>query len=250
MQIVVDSLLTSYEQIGNGKVILLLHGWGDDQTTFDFLRTELSKSYQVISLDLPGFGKTEAPKELWTLDNYAGFIDAFINKLSIEHIYAVVGHSNGGALAIHGLAQNILQTDKLILLASSGVRNSQPTKQFIIKTVAKTGKVATFWLPFRYRQALRKKLYGVVGSDMLVAPHLQETFKITVRQDIQADAKQLNLPTLLIYGDKDTTTPLSDSNILAGHIKGSKLEVIPDAGHFVHFDEPHKVNAIIKDFLA
>jgi len=250
MQIVVDSLLTNYMQSGEGKVILLLHGWGDDQSTFSGLMAKLSNQYELISLDLPGFGKTEPPKGVWTLDNYAGFVNAFINKLSIEHVYAIIGHSNGGALAVSGLAQGKLSADKLILLSSSGVRNSQVAKRFVIKTIAKTGKVATFWLPYGRRQALRKKLYGVVGSDMLVAPHLQETFKNTVRQDIQADAKKLNLSALLIYGDKDKVTPLSDGKILSSHIKGSKLEVISDAGHFVYQDEPDKVEAIIKEFLS
>jgi len=249
MQIVVNSLLTNYMQSGAGQVVLLLHGWGDDQTTFSGLMMKLSNKYKLISIDLPGFGKTEPPKDVWTLDNYAGFVNAFLDKLKIGQVYAIIGHSNGGALAIRGLAQGKLNAEKLILLASSGVRNSHTAKRFAIKTIAKTGKVATFWLPYGKRQALRKKLYGVVGSDMLVAPHLQETFKNTVRQDIQNDAKILKLPTLLIYGDKDKATPLSDGKILANHIKGSKLEVISGAGHFVYQDEPDKVETIIKEFL-
>ena len=249
MQVVVDDLLTSYELHGKGKLVLLLHGWGDSAKGLKDLVARLSKDYQVLALDLPGFGATEAPKQAWDLDDYARFIAAALKKLDLEQPYAVVAHSNGGALAVRAVSLKELRPDRLVLMAASGVRTNSRVKRAFIKFIAKTGNIATIWMPERYRQALRKSLYGVAGSDMLVVPALQETFKKTVRQDVQADAAAIAVPTLLIYAANDDAIPLTDARQYHSLIKGSRLEVIPEAGHFVHLDQPQKVAALIEDFL-
>lgn len=250
MQIIVQDLMTHYQRQGSGKTILLLHGWADRLETFQLIAPELAKTYEVIALDLPGFGQTQAPSAVWNLDDYAKFLQAFLTKLNIKSVYAVIGHSNGGALAIRALATEQLFTDKLVLLAASGVRDTGKLKRGATKAVAKTGKVMTFWLPKTTRQKLQKKLYGTVGSDMLVAPHLQETFKLTVRQDVQKDASKIAAPTLLIYGSEDKATPLvSIGARFQKLIPNARLEVIAGADHFVHQTETPQVNKLIQEFL-
>lgn len=250
MQVVVDSLLTEYEKSGQAnRGILLIHGWGDNHRTFKNLQTKLSKKFTTISLDLPGFGNTQAPEKVWDLSDYAKFVNDFTKKIDCK-TFAIIGHSNGGALAIHGLASGVLQADKLVLLSSSGIRDKQKARKVSLKVVAKTGKVLTFWLPQAHKQKLRKKLYGVAGSDMLVAPHLQETFKKTVSQDVQADAKKLNIPTLLIYGEQDKATPPLYGEIFHNLITDSSFEQIGGAEHFVHHDKPDIVVQMIEDFLT
>jgi len=251
MQIVVDGLMTHYQRQGKGKVVILLHGWADRLETFRNIMPELAKQYDVIALDLPGFGQTQMPTTTWKLDHYALFLQAFIKKLGLEDIYALVGHSNGGALAIKATADGFVKPQKLVLLASSGVRDTAKLKRVATKAVAKTGKVMTFWLPKTTKQKLQKKLYGTIGSDMLVAPHLQETFKQTVRQDIQRDAVKITVPTLLIYGEQDKATPIeSVAKQLNTRIAGSYLKIIPGADHFVHQVAATEVSQEIQEFLA
>jgi pimeloyl-ACP methyl ester carboxylesterase len=249
MQVVVDQLLTNYELSGKGGLVLLLHGWGDSLKTFSTLRKDLSENYQVLAVDLPGFGGTQVPKETWDLDNYAEFVGHLLEKLRLEQPYAVVGHSNGGAVAIRAISLGPLQPEKLVLMAASGIRTTQKMKRVVLKFIAKVGNLATIWMPERYRRALRKSLYDAAGSDLLVAPQLEETFKKTVRQDVQKDAAQLETDTLLIYAKQDETVPLSYGRLYEAYIKNSKLEEIDDAGHFVHLDRPEKVNKLIEDFL-
>ncbi len=250
MQVVVDSLLTNYVQTGKGKQsILLLHGWGDNLQTFKNLQTELSKKCSVVNVDLPGFGNTQAPAGVWDLDNYAKFVAAFLKKIDVNPS-VIIAHSNGGALAIRGLATGVLNSNKLVLLSSSGIRNTQKARRFGLKIIAKTGKVTTFWLPTSSKQKLRKKLYGVAGSDMLVAPHIQETFKKTVRQDVQADAKKITTPTLLIYGEQDKATPPAYGELFHNLIDGSTFESVGGAEHFVHHDKPEVVLKLVEDFLS
>lgn len=249
MQVIVDGLLAHYETQGSGKSVLMLHGWGDKLETFNTLASTLSQKYQIIRLDLPGFGASDVPHETWDLSNYAQFVKLFLNKLGVQP-YAVVGHSNGGALAIHACARGDINPDRLVLLAASGVRDRQQLRRLVTKIIAKVGKVVTFWMPINIRQKLQKKLYGTIGSDMLVAPQLQETFKLTVRQDIQEDARRLKLPVLLMYGDDDIATPLKPiGQRLHQLIEGSRLEVIKNADHFVHQTAAPQLGASIMEFL-
>lgn len=249
MNIVVDDLLAHYEVQGSGRTVLLLHGWGDSLVGLSGLAKDLAAHFQVISLDLPGFGTTQPPAAVWNLDNYAAYVQHFLTKINASP-YAIVGHSNGGALAIRGLAIGALSTKKLVLIAASGIRSGQSAKRLALKVVAKTGNAATIWLPKQARQKLRKKLYGAAGSDLLVVEHLQETFKQTVRQDVQADAAQLKLPTLLIFGNQDRAVPIADGHTYKKLITNSQLEIISGASHFVHLDEPTQVASLIKEFLS
>lgn len=250
MQVVVDSLLTNYSVEGNGKNILMVHGWGDSMHTFDKLTSDFSKKFCVVRLDLPGFGKTQAPKNIWGLEEYAEFISKFLQKINKREVDVVIAHSNGAAICVKGITNNILSAKKLAIVAGAGVRNKNKTQKFIIKLVAKIGKMLTFWLPKKYKRLLQKKLYGTVGSDMLVSPELKETFKKTVSQDIQGDAKNITIPTILVYGKEDNATPPSYGEILHKLIQNSDIYLINDAGHFVHQDKHQEVLEILEDFIA
>lgn len=251
MQVVVNSLLTQYSVTGSGaRAVVCLHGWADSSHTFDALSVELGKAYTVVTLDLPGFGGSTRPKEAWGLDEYAAFVAAFLKKIDIEP-YAIVGHSNGGAIAVRGLATGILSAEKLIMIASAGVRKTagQGLHRGLWGSIAKVGKVGASVLPRSTRQKLRGKLYTVAGSDMLVAEHMQETFKRVVGQDIRGDAASLSLSTLLIYGADDDATPPSYAQMFAKSMKRATLLVIPGSGHFVHQEKGKEVGEAIGEFL-
>ena len=249
MQIIVDDLAVNYRLNGDGRIILLLHGWGDSLFTFDNLSKSLAVNNRVIALDLPGFGGSEAPKTVWGLDDYCNFLKHFLEKLGLGMPYAIIGHSNGGALAIRGLATKTLKAERLVLLAAAGVRDTHKVKKAATKAVAKVGKATSFWLPNQQRQKLRLKLYGTIGSDLMVMPKLQETFKKTVSQDVQADAARLNLKCLLIYADHDPAIPIEDGRIYNRLIKESNLVILTGNDHFIHHDQPEKIESLIKDFL-
>jgi len=248
MQVIVDSLLTEYDRQGTGKTVLVLHGWGDSSKGWRDPGAELAKDFDVLTVDLPGFGGTQAPKETWGLNNYAAFVAAFLRKTRVKP-FAVIAHSNGGAIAIRGLADGVLQADKLVLLDSAGIRNVYLGRKKTLRMVTKTGKLLTRPLPAGVRKRLRRKVYQTVGSDMFVVERLQETFKKVVTDDVQGDAAELQLPTLLIYGEDDLSTPVQYGRMFHHLIAGSKLEVIPGAGHFVHRDKPEQVLPLIRKFL-
>lgn len=249
MQVIVDSLVTHYEVQGKGKPLLLLHGWGDNVAGLKRLQMALAGHYRVLAVDLPGFGGTQAPQTVWGLDEYAQFVAHFLAKIDEGALWAIVGHSNGGAIAIRGLAKRWLSSEKLVLLASAGIRGEYKGRVKAIRLITKAGKVLATPLPRSVKDRLRKKVYQTAGSDMLVAEHLQESFKKVVTDDVRADAAQLQLPVLLIYGEQDESTPVRYGEFLHQAIDGSVLEILPGAGHFIHNDRPDDVAQAIKEFL-
>jgi len=248
MQVVVDDQVVHYEKTGSGPTVVLIHGWGDSLSTFYDLQSSLSKKFTVVSIDLPGFGQSHALNKPWDLNSYAEFLADFVNKLDLK-VTTYIGHSNGGAILIYGLSNKILKANKLVLLAPAGIRNQQQIKKQIIKVATKSGKVVTSVLPKKTRLSLRTKFYGAIGSEMLLVPNMEETFKNVVNQDIRNNAKELKLTTLLIYGQEDQATPMSYGEIFNKLIDNSKLVTIDHAGHFVHHDQPLQVEKLIKEFI-
>ncbi len=248
MQIVVNKLLTQYEKQGSGPVALFLHGWGDDHRSFLPLIAELKSTHTCIAVDLPGSGGSQTPQEAWGVPEYAAFVKAFLNKLKLKPS-VVVGHSNGGTVSMYLTAHQLIETESLVLLASAGIRSEESARKLAYKIVAKIGKHATKILPHTLQHRARHTLYKTAGSDILIAPHLEETFKKVVRYDIQKDAHRITIPTLLLYADDDTATPPRYGERLKRTITRSRLEILNGGGHFVQLTHTKKVAQLMQDFL-
>ncbi|HEY4964306.1 MAG TPA: alpha/beta hydrolase [Candidatus Saccharimonadales bacterium] len=249
MQVIIDGLLINYQKEGSGKTLLLLHGWNDNSIGLADLRKSLAKDYCVITPDLPGFGASDAPKKDWGLEDYAQFIKKFVAKVGSGTLYAGIGHSNGAAILIKSVSEGLITPEKLILLGAAGIRQTQKGKMTTIKLTTKAGKIILSPLPRKYKQKIRRRLYSQIGSDLLVAEHLTGTFKKIVSEDLQSQAKKIDIPTLLMYGEEDNQTPVVYGELYHQLINGSTLEVITDAGHFVHLDKPKVVVNLIIGYL-
>ncbi|HEX5447669.1 MAG TPA: alpha/beta hydrolase [Candidatus Saccharimonadales bacterium] len=249
MNVVVNGLMTSYQKSGSGKAIVFLHGWGDRSATFSGLIEILEAKYTVLALDLPGFGGTETPKTAWSLEDYAGFVADWLDKIKAPKLYGLVGHSFGGSVAVVGSAEGKLQPEKIVLLSSSGIRQDKSIRRRILWLGAKAGKLPLYILPADKAQNVKRKLYGKVGSDAMLLPHMVLTFRKFIKHDIRPEAGRITQPVLLIYGSKDSETPVGYGRLLNQSIRGSRLEVMPGAGHFVHHEQPDKVASLIDEFL-
>ena len=247
MRVLVDNLITEYQDEGSGPIILLLHGWGDNLRTFDALVPHLSSTRRIIRLDLPSFGKSEAPGKPWSLDDYVQFVADFIKKIDVS-VDVLVGHSFGGRVAIKGISTNKLSARKIILMGSAGIARRRTFRNTAFAVLAKIGKILVLVPPlFFWRQELRRALYSFAGSDYVSSGALKETFLRVIAEDLGPSAEQIAVPTLLIWGANDTETPLSDGKRLSHMICNSRLEVIEGAGHFVHRDHPEKVARLMRE---
>lgn len=248
MQIVVNDLLTHYQKQGKGPVAIFLHGWGDSSQTFVPLISELKKNYTCISVDLPGFGLSQLPKTAWGIPQYAAFLKDFLAKTEADP-ELVFGHSNGGAIAVFALSHSLVEAKKLVLIASAGIRSEDSFKKSAYKVIAKASKQAVKLLPDSSQKKLRNRLYEAAGSDMLIVPELEETFKKVVGYDIENDARSVAQPTLLIYAQDDQATPPRYGDMLAAAIPRSRIEKLPSGGHFVHSTRTAEVIKYIQEFV-
>lgn len=239
-----------YEDRGTGKAVVMLHGWKDDLHTFDGMTRALSNSLRVIRVDLPGFGGSEPPPADWTLDDYVLFVKNFLTKLSIQP-ESIVGHSFGGRIAIKGAAAHILNAKKIVLISSAGVARRKTLRNAVLTILAKIGRVLTAIPPISvWKQDIRKKLYGAIGSDYFRAGALRGTFLNIINEDLSEAAKGIAVPTLIIWGGDDDTTPVREGERLNQLIAGSTFRVIGGAGHFVHKEKPDEVSAIMRQFIV
>jgi pimeloyl-ACP methyl ester carboxylesterase len=253
MKLVVSGLLTHYTQIGepSAPVVVALHGWGASSQNFDGLSKHLAGRFRVLCLDLPGFGGTQAPPEPWHIIDYAHFVRAFLEKLDIQQVEAMIGHSFGGRVSIKATAQGVVSPNHIILIGSAGVAHTRTLRNQVFKVMAKTGKAVTA-LPglSQVRAKLRRRLYDAAGSqDYVASGELRQTFLNTINEDLQADAAAITIPALLIWGANDIDTPPADGRILAGHMSYATFSLVADAGHYTHLDAPDRVYALIDEFL-
>ena len=243
MQVVCDGAIIDYSQEGTGPVLLFMHGWMDSKATWRPLITELSREYRCIALDLPNFGASEKTDTIISVDQYARCVQIFVEKLGL-HDYTLVGHSMGVQIALYGVGETILQPTRLIAIGGAGVREVQKKRKQILRVASKTVKV---FVP----ASVKKRYYKVIGSDY--DPGLSSTLKKVIdamlTTDVQEATKNIKIPTLLIYGEKDTATPPAYGKILHGLIPGSQYHEIPHENHWLHQNSAAVIAKQIRKFL-
>lgn len=245
--IIVDDLKISYyqsEELNKNGTLVYLHGWGSEVK--HFLST-LEKCNNFIATDLPGFGKSEMLKEIWTINDYSNFLKKFLEKLEIKSPI-LAGHSFGGSIIIKYCAEGG-EAKKIILIASSGIRQKSLRIYFYI-FLAKIGKLF-FSIPGLnlIKNKAKKKFHKVVDAEdfsNLTDGSLKESFKNVVGEDLKEDLKKIKADTCVIWGEKDMITPLNEGLLMNKLIEGSKLFIIKEAGHYVFIDREEEFN---KTFL-
>lgn len=249
MNVVVNGLMANYQKAGTGeKTLVFLHGWGDTSATFAGLMEKLQNRYKVLSLDLPGFGGSQMPERAWGVQDYANFVKDWLKKIDVSEVHAIIGHSYGGSIAIAGTGNHTLRPKRLVLVAASGIRGVHRVRRAVLRGSAKVVKVPLKLLPGHLQRRLKRKVYQTIGSDAMLLPHMELTYKRLMSEDLRTVAKGINVPTLLVYGSKDKDTPVKYGRLFHSAIPKSRLEVV-NAGHFVHQEIPDELAGMVDDFL-
>lgn len=249
MKTIINNLAVEYTDEGQGPVILMLHGWMDRLEGFNALTERLTPNYRVVRLDLPGFGRSETPHDVWGIGEYVNFVQQFIRKLEVP-VYALVGHSFGGRITIKGVGSGVLDPSRVVLLDSAGLVQRTLFRNRVLKLVAKAGKLLTRIPPFSlWRRSLRKRLYERLGSDYFAAGALSDIYLKVIAEDLAEYAKNITKPTLIVWGSNDATTPLADGTRLHAMIRDSAFHILEGLGHSPHREKPDEVARLMRDFL-
>lgn len=241
----------NYNESGNpdGRPVLLMHGWGCNHTTVASIERILAQGMRVINVDLPGFGKSPEPAEVWGVDDYTRAMEELIQALDLKKP-TLVGHSFGGRISIlMGSRQDL---HKIILVDAAGIKPRRSLK----------------WYFKVYSYKLAKKLYPLVlgkkkaqekierarrkrsSSDYEQAsPKMRAIMSKCINEDLTCHLPKIKASTLLIWGENDTATPLSDAKKIERLVPDAGLVSFEGCGHYSFLDNPGGFRAVVQSFM-
>ena len=254
-----------YQDTGPSKnviPILFLHGFGSSLQTWDTWAQALSDDYRVISVDLPGFGLTGAdPSGTYTDQRSVEVLEAFLKALQIPKV-VLVGNSMGGKFAWQFAARYPNQVAKLVLIspdgyASPGIEYGKKPdvpaiadlyRYFFSKTFLAMNLEPAYANSKTLNDALVNRYY-----DLMLAPGVRGAIlarmQQTVLQDPVPSLASIQVPTLLIWGEKDAFIPISNSNDYLKVMPNAKRVSLPNIGHLPQEEQPSIGLAALKEFL-
>jgi pimeloyl-ACP methyl ester carboxylesterase len=259
----------NYAEIGEGPVVLLVHGIGGCWRNWLENLPHLGRSHRAIALDLPGFGHSPLPSWPIEMQAYGRLIDDFCEKLGIDRVAALVGHSMGGLILTEAVLERPSRFERLVLAAAAGLtfarrqrRRAHATLLMFEATVRPLARPFATWLArprgrqlafgrlVRAPNRLRPELLWETVEPSLRAPGFAPAIRAIERYDGWGRAAQLALPTLVAWGRSDQVVPVRDAYRYHREVAGSRLEIFERTGHMLQFERPARFNALLDGFLA
>lgn len=239
MRIKINDVNINYIQYGEGKDVLLLHGWGQNIEMMKPIGDNLSNKCRITILDFPGFGESDEPSSAWTIDDYSNMLEKFVKELKIKKPI-IMGHSFGGRVAIRYSAHNTIE--KVVLFGSPCIRRERelPLSVKILKGIKK--------LPGM--NALGEYMKNFIGSRdyKAASPVMRQTLVNVVNEDLSMYAKDIEEPTLLIWGENDEEAPVEDAKVLESLMVDAALIVLPGT-HYAYLENLPRVISILDNFI-
>lgn len=237
-QVLINNLKINYKVFGQGKTLLILHGWRSSSDRWQKLAELLEGQLQVIVPDLPGFGKSEEPREAWGIDGYAEWVKDFADAVpALQQEFYLLGHSFGGSVATKFSIKYAQRIKKLFLVGASAIRITTPSKK-LSYNISRIFKLFYFFpgyelfRKFIYKFVLRRSDYPYVSGIM------RDIYLKVISEDLSHRLPFIRVPTAIIWGDKDDLTPIEHANIIHAKIEGSTLTVLPGIKHAIQIQAP------------
>lgn len=247
----IDGQYINYEVSGDPShsPLILMHGWGCRLETVRSIATTASLTHRVYNIDFPGFGKSPEPQAIWGVEEYTRIVEAFARALNIQNP-VLIGHSFGGRVAILFASRN--KVDKVVLVDAAGVKPRRPIKYYLRVYTYKTAK--WFVRTFNSRQKADKiieRMRNRRGSADYnsASPTMKAVLSRVVNEDLCHVMPDIKAPTLLVWGEDDTATPLRDAKTMEKLIPDAGLVAFPNAGHYSFLDNPVGFRAVLFSFL-
>lgn len=254
MNIEVDGYNICYKITGTGeKTVVMLQGWGTDLGVYDSVANSINEQYRFVQFDFPGFGGSDEPREAWNVDAYADFFCKFMQALDIKKA-TLIGHSYGGRVIIKLAARDSIpfEITNIVLIDSAGI---MPKRSFAQQMKVKRYKVLKKILNMNVVYALFPELIDDWRSRQGSAdyrnasPMMRQCLVMAVNEDLTELLPEVKQDTLLIWGDKDTATPITDAKLMEEKIPNAGLVVLKGAGHFSFLEQPMIFRNIMRSYF-
>lgn len=228
-----------------------MHGWGCDHAIWQGVQTHLEDAgHRVTSLDFPGFGGSAEPAESWGMEEYTVWFEKFLAERGIVNP-VLIGHSFGGRVALVFGSRN--PVSKIVLVDAAGVKPRRSARYYMKVWSFKAFKrLAPLVLGREKATRLieRRRAKAASADYNAASPVMRGTLSRVVNEDLRRFMPLISAPTLLVWGEKDTATPLRDAKIMERLIPDAGLVVFPGAGHYSFLEHPSQFAAILDSFLG
>jgi len=264
----------AFRVAGSGPAILLIHGIGDNSTTWDTVQSKLAQRFTVIAPDLLGHGKSDKPRADYSVAAYANGMRDLLSVLDIEHV-TVVGHSLGGGVAMQFAYQFPQLVERLILVGAGGVTKDVNIALRIASVPMGSEALALLRLPMvlpalQVIGRVGGALFGStgVGRDLpevvriladLPEPTASSAFARTLRAVVDWRGQVVTMldrcyltesvPVQLIWGSRDSVIPVEHAKMAHSAMPGSQLEIFEGSGHFPFHDDPDRFVELVEKFI-
>lgn len=236
------------------ETLVFLHGWGTSIGIYPQLLDHMSHFVPVAAMDMPGFGETAEPDKPWGVPEFAEFVIDFMQALGLKRVI-LMGHSHGGRVSLEIASRKDLPltVTRLILMDAAGVLPKKTLKQ---KLRQRQYKIC--------RKILEMPLCRVLYPDALenlrrshgsadyqnASPLMRQTLVKCVNTDMTPKMPEVSQPALLIWGENDTATPLSDGETMERLMPNAALIKVPNAGHYSYLDQWPLVSRVLASYLS
>jgi pimeloyl-ACP methyl ester carboxylesterase len=254
-----DGLEIGYDDVGTGMPVAFVHGFPHNRTLWAPQVGALVDRARCIAPDLRGFGETSKHGP-FTIDQFADDLAMLLRSLEIERA-VITGLSMGGYVALAFWRRHRPLVRALVLADTKAGADSDETrsKRMALIEVARSrgsGAVADAQITGMIGKSTREKRPALIDSvhGMLESAPVEGIVgaleAMMARADSTPTLATIDVPTLVVVGDEDVLTPVSDAETLHEGIRGSRLEVIVRAGHVSNLERPAAFNHVMSEFLA
>lgn len=229
-----------FHDIGSEISLVLLHGWGQNIEMMMPIGEKFFDKYNVLIIDLPGFGKSSEPEFAWTVYEYADCVKKMVDDLELNKVI-LMGHSFGGRIGL--IYASKYDVYKLICFASPYCKelNKLPLKTKIYKTLKRIG-------PLKWVANIMKKYIG--STDYKNATEVMRGVLVqSINIEMTEDVKKITSSTLLIWGSLDTAVPLKRAYELENLIEKASVVVYEGATHYAYLERINEVIKVIDNFI-
>jgi pimeloyl-ACP methyl ester carboxylesterase len=237
-----------YLEAGSGRPVILLHSNGNSAYEYDELISLLSAHSRVIAWDQPGHGDSEPTGRHFTVEDFSDAVISLMDALGLP-IASVMGSSIGGAIAADLGARHGARIDKLFVVEApvrtpeewaKGWANTEKNYAFATQTVQQVAA--------RMRRVDDKLLERWNIDRNKAGPWAMLDVMWALREyDVRTAMPKITAKTLIIYGDKSPV--LAGAKIFESSVKGARLVVMRDCGHFPMFDDAPELARVMTNFL-
>lgn len=247
----IDGVKLHYRDSGeeNLRPIIIMHGWGCNVDTVASIENIFKGKMRVINIDLPGHGQSSEPPSVWGIEEFTSMMEKFISKLGLTRP-SLVGHSFGGRISI--LLSSRGDVEKVLLVDSAGIKPKRTLSYYWKIYSFKTMKhLANILFGKKKGSEIVEKLRGKKGSADYrnSTPRMRAIMSKCVNEDLKYAMPSIKAPVLLVWGEDDTATPLSDAQTMKRLIPDAGLVSFPGCGHYSFLDNPFGFKAVVSSFF-